>query len=92
MLFWNTVTSSYRPNYYTKGTVLSVAYVPGTLARFAVEEVRAYDAEGQPTTVYRVRDAETITDEEIVAGKLPAIVYRADDPDTCVEWVRKQGE
>lgn len=63
-----------------KGTVLAHAYWPGTHSRFLVEDVRT--REPHPTrrgeTVggsrYRLRDAATVSDADIRAGKRSQVV------------------
>lgn len=86
-LFWRSLP--YRQQrFFVRGTELSAAIVPGTLSRFAIYETRCHDAAGMPDRYYRVRDAETVTDDEIRAGKQARIVGPAfADPDAAVAWV-----
>jgi len=58
---WRTVTGARDPRFMVKGAVLSHAPA-GKNRRFLVEEVRAYDAEGDADRVYRIRDAEAAKD------------------------------
>lgn len=83
-LFWRSLP--YQPHaFFTKGTELAVAYVPGTLSRFAIYETRGgRDAEGHPTLVYRLRDAATVSDEQLRAGKRAEIVGIFDEPDQAI--------
>jgi hypothetical protein len=58
---WRTVTGSQDPRFLVKGVVLSHAPA-GKHRRFLVEEVRAYDEEGNADRVYRIRDAHAAKD------------------------------
>lgn len=70
---WKTVTNSRDPRFMVKGTELATM-IAGELSRFQICEIRAYDAERAPTVIYKVRDADFITDSEVRAGKRPPVV------------------
>ena len=94
MLQWRTVTPSNDPKFMVDGYVLAAAYVPGTQSRFLVEEVRcrvrdAVDGQLYSSTTYRVRDAATVSDADVAAGKSSRVVYRSDDMDLCVKFAKE---
>jgi hypothetical protein len=91
-LEWHTVTPSHSPKFMVKGTELNQATVPGTLSRFVVVEVRAYDADRMATTFYQVRDAETVSDADVAAGRRPLVVYYGPDVDAAVAWAIERGK
>lgn len=84
------ITLEWRPLAYpagrdlVKGTELASAFVPDTLHRFAVVETRAIDAEGLPCLIYRLRDAETITDSEVREGVKPRVIGTYPEPEDAV--------
>lgn len=85
MLDWRPL--NYEPSrFFVKGTEFAAAFVPGTLSRFAIYETRAHDENRQPITVYRLRDAATVTLDEVQAGKRPAIVGTFAEPDEAVKY------
>jgi len=71
--------------FLVKGTEIAQAIVPGTLSRFAIVETRALDETRVPTLVYRLRDAQTVSDAEIKAGHRPRIVGVFDEPEKAVD-------
>lgn len=75
MLNWQTITGSLDPRYMVKGTELAQAILPGNHCRFALVEVRCYDADRNSDVTYRVRDAETVTDAEVKSGTRPRVVF-----------------
>lgn len=84
-LSWRSLPYS-SGSFFTKGTELAVAIVPGTLSRFAIYETRGgRDAEGHSTLVYRLRDAATVTLEDVRAGKRPRIVGVFDEPEQAIK-------
>ena len=74
-----------QSKFLVKGTELAQAIVPDTCSRFAVVEYRTRDADGFPSAAYRLRDAETVSDADIRAGKRPAIVGNFDSLDDAVK-------
>jgi len=87
-LEWSPLTTSRDPGFMVKGTELAQAIVPGTRSRFAIVEVRALGADRMPDVTYRVRDAETVSDADVRAGKRPAVVFHG-DYDACVAYCRE---
>jgi hypothetical protein len=81
ILSWRGLPYS-RDAFLTKGTELAFAYVPGTLSRFAIYETRGgRDEHGHPTLVYRLRDAATVSDADLRAGKRPSVIGTFSEPD-----------
>ncbi len=79
-LVWRPI--AYKPGTdLVNGTELAMAFVPGTLSRFAIYETRSLDTDRMPCLVYRLRDAATVGDEGIRSGMRPAIVGTFADPD-----------
>lgn len=77
MIAWRSITPSTYPAFMVKGTELSFGIVPDTCHRFGISEVRAFVMEhGKlvPDRIYRVRDAESVTDEEVRNRVRPRIV------------------
>ena len=78
-----------KADFFTKGTEFAQAIVPDTFSRFAICEARGgRDNEGNPTLVYRLRDAHTVNDADIRAGKRPAIVGVFAEPDEAAAMAR----
>lgn len=67
-----------------KGTELAVALVPGTLSRFAIYETRGIDEARLPCLVYRLRDAETVSDADVRQGVRPRIVGTYAEPEQAI--------
>lgn len=94
MLSWRTLP--YEPHKaLVVGTELAMAFMPGTLSRFAVYErrTRVWDERERrhyPSTTYCVRDAGSITDDQRREGVKPKIVFRSDDWKECVQWAQEQ--
>ena len=88
MLFWRSLCGPYDPKLLVKGTELSVA-LTGKNSRFAIYEVRSRDADGNADLTYRVRDAETVSDDDVKNGVRPKIVFRSDDLEDCLNFIRK---
>lgn len=85
MLNWRNVTPSNSTKFLVKGTELNVALC-GPLSRFQICEVRAYDAERNADREYVVRDAHTVSDADVRAGKRPAIVARFTDEYDAINY------
>ena len=85
-LNWRSLCPSHSPKFLVKGTELSFA-ICGPLSRFAVYEVRSYDAERNADRQYVIRDAETVSDADLKAGKRPAIVARFDGLDEVEQFL-----
>jgi hypothetical protein len=89
MLNWRPLVTSYDRGYMVKGTELSQAIVPDTLSRFAIVEVRTYDADRNSDVTFRIRDAATVTDEQVRNGERPAIVFRG-SLDDCLRYCEQE--
>lgn len=75
----------YRPGTdLVKGTELAMAFVPGTRSRFAICETRGIDADRMPCLVYRLRDAETVSDAEVRAGVRPKVIGVYPEPEQAI--------
>lgn len=72
-LNWVSVTTSRDAKFMVKGVELANA-ICGTLCRFQICEHRAYTTDRTPTVIYRVRDAETVTDAQVRDGVRPKVV------------------
>jgi hypothetical protein len=58
-----------------------VALVPETNSRFAIVEVRGGpDEHGHSTLVYHLRDADTVSDADVAAGRRPKTIKVFDEP------------
>lgn len=90
MLDWRPITTSRDPRYMVKGTELAMTYVEGCGCRFAIYEVRCYDAQGQSDVLYRIRDAEKVSDAQVREGVRPQVVGETHDLDRAVDWVRRE--
>ncbi len=87
MLSWRTITSSRNPKFSVKGTELSVA-LAGKNSRFAIYEIRRLDADSLPDVFYRVRDADTVSDQDVREGTRPKIVFETHDIDRAVSFIQ----
>ena len=88
MLHWHPLVTSYDQKFLVKGTELSMAIVPGHRSRFAIIEVRCLDADGHSDRLYRIRDAETVTDDEVRMRVRPHIVFEGGF-DEALAWCAK---
>lgn len=79
-------TPALDAKWLVKGTVLTTAYVPGTHHRFLLEEVRALEADGSHTVLYRLRDAATVSDADVRAGRYSKPVCHSYDLDECLRF------
>jgi hypothetical protein len=71
------------------GTELSRTIVPGTLSRFQICEHRSYDIDRMPDRRYAIRDAATVSDEQVREGVRPRIVQWFPDELAALEWCAK---
>lgn len=100
MLFWRTVTPSSSPAHLVKGTEIEVCFPAGYHYRFAVYSVRASQWQRDPAHIdggyvvydmrYRVRDAATVSDADVRAGKRPAIAFETGDLDAALGFIQAQ--
>lgn len=74
MLDWHTITAGNDPKRWVKGCELESCIPSGFLSRFRIVSVRIYDADRNADVRYSVRDAATVTDAEVKAGKAPRSV------------------
>ena len=88
-LQWHQIVKSTDSGYLVSGTELASAYVPNTLSRFKIYEIRGRWKDGYADTTYVVRDAETITMDDIKNGNRPHIVFRNPDLEKCLGFVKK---
>lgn len=70
---WKSITPSNSPKFMVKGTELNYM-LAGVNSRFAIVEVRSYDKNRMPDRVYVIRDAHTVSDEDIKNGVRPKVV------------------
>lgn len=84
---WRPITPSNSPKYMVKGTELNQAIVPGHQSRYALVEVRTYDKEGHADRGYSVRDAATVTDEDVKNGKKPKQIAFFNFEDDAINYV-----
>lgn len=91
MIAWHTLL--YKPqNCLVVGTYLAAGFVDPT-KRFAVYERRSRSWDGiryYPSVTYVVKDADTVTNAQVTAGKLPTTVFSSDDLDACVGYVENR--
>lgn len=90
MLNWQTITPSSSPRFLIRGTEMAAALC-GHWNRFQIVETRTYDGQHSGTR-YDVRDAATVSDADVKAGKRPAIVAWFDNPDDAVIFCQGQRE
>lgn len=96
---WRTITASRDPAHEKAGTELECALV--ARSRFAVISVRVTRWVKQPYYInggyvqldcrYEVRDADKISDAQVKAGERPPVVFRADDLDAVVAFLKDNG-
>lgn len=85
---WRSITPSNSPKYMVKGTELNQAIVPDCMSRFALVEVRTYDAEGNADRGYSIRDAHTVTDADVAAGKKPKQIAFFNFEDDAINFIK----
>lgn len=73
MLSWNAIPGAPR----RKGVESHFAYT-GLHSRFCLYEVWAWDGKHLYTR-YRLRDASTVSDADVKAGRRPLVVWEGDD-------------
>lgn len=77
----------YKPHeFLIKGTELSQALC-GQNKRYALIEVRCYNKDGHADRFFRIRDAATVSDENIKNGKRPQIVFETFDYDAAIKYI-----
>lgn len=84
---WRNVTPSNNPKYLVSGTELNNMIVPGLHSRYQLCEIRSYDRATQShDRRYAVRDAATVTDEQVREGKRSQIVAWFDYEDQALAY------
>jgi hypothetical protein len=94
-LNWRTVTNERDSRFMVKGTELSRAIIPGFNSRFMLYDVRCYvwcDASqrNEADRTYCIRDAATVSDEQVRDGVRPAIVWRGESEEEAILWCKTQ--
>lgn len=98
LLNWRTVTPSNDPRHLVRGTELESAIPDGFQSRFAVYSVRTVERDPSFTFEhvmqydrrYVVRDAATVSDEQVREGVRPAITAQfATEIELCA-WLEQQ--
>lgn len=87
-LYWKSLPYS-RDKFMVVGTELSQAIVPGCNSRYAIVEVRRYDENKQADRRYSIRDAATVTDEDVKNGKRPKQIASFNYEDEAIEYCKK---
>lgn len=92
---WSSIIDSRSPKFLVKGHELAQALVvPGY--RFAIIEVRSQEIDENgvryPGTRYRVRDAHTVSDADVKAGKRPGVVFDCQGFDEALAWCEQHQE
>jgi hypothetical protein len=82
---WKSITPSNSPKYMVKGTELNYMFA-GVNSRYAIVEVRSYDKDRNADRSYIIRDAYTVSDEDIKNGVRPKIVARFDFEDDALKY------
>jgi hypothetical protein len=88
-LEWKTITPSNHHRYMVVGCEIDQAIVPNCLSRYAIVMVRRYDSERNADLGYSIRDANTITDEDIRNGKRPKQIAYFLYEDEAIEFIKK---
>lgn len=88
-LNWDTITPATSPRFMVKGAELNYAML-GQDMRFCVYEVRCYDADRNADRRYVLRDADTVHDADIQAGRRPAIVLETDSLEEALAYVQER--
>ena len=88
-LDWRPLLTSRDRSFVVKGHELAQALIPDTQSRFALVEVRCLDAEGNLDVRYRVRDAATVSDDEVRRCVRPKVVFEG-DYDDCLRFARER--
>lgn len=87
---WRVITPSSSPKYMVKGTELNQAIVPGYNSRYAIVEIRTYDANWHADRGYSIRDADTISDEDVRNGKKPKQIAFFNFEDDALNFIKNK--
>lgn len=93
MLNWHTLCGFNSPKFTVKGTELSVAVPDGCNSRFAIYMVRrvTFTKEGNEYDIgFYVRDAHTVSDDDVKRGIRPKIVGHFESDDEALDFIRTQ--
>lgn len=100
MFNWYTITHSRHPSYEKNGTELEASIVPGTRSRFQITSIRKSRWVKDEMMInngyieldcrYVVRDAETVSDYQVRAGRRPKIVFECDTLDEAIAFCHEQ--
>jgi len=82
---WKSITPSNSPKYMVMGTELNYM-LAGVNSRYAIVEVRSYDKDRNADRLYIIRDAHTVSDEDIKNGVRPKIVARFNFEDDALKY------
>lgn len=89
-LNWRTLTPSNSPKFMVKGTELNQALCRLHNSRYAIVEVRRYDQNGHADRGYSIRDATTVSDADVKAGKKPKQIAYFDYEDDAINFIKSQ--
>ena len=87
-LNWQPLTPSNSPKFMVKGTELNQAVCRLHNSRYAIVEVRTYDVNRQADRGYSIRDAATISDEDIKNGKRPKQIAFFHYEDDAIDFIK----
>lgn len=85
---WKPITPSNSPKFMVKGTELNYM-LAGANSRYAIVEVRSYNKDRNADRNYIIRDAHTVSDEDIKNGIRPKIVARFEFEDDALDYCKK---
>jgi hypothetical protein len=91
-LKWQSLTPSNSPKFMVKGTELNQAIIPGYNSRYALVEVRTYDVDRQADRGYSIRDAATVSDQDIKDGKRPKQIKFFNHEDDAINFIKSLKE
>ena len=83
---WKVSTPSNHPKFLVKGTELNTK-VCGKLSRFQLCEIRSYNNDGFADRIYCVRDAHTVSDNDIRNNIRPKIVKWFDNENDAFNFI-----
>lgn len=84
MMVWHPIYECDK--FLVKGTELSQALC-GPNKRYALIEVRCYDKDNHADRFYRIRDAATVSDEDVKSGKRPKIVFETEHYNAALKYI-----
>ena len=87
-LNWQSLTPSNSPKLMVKGAELNQAVCRLHNSRYAIVEVRIYDINRHADTGYSIRDAATVSDAEVKAGKRPKQIAYFNYEDDAINFIK----